>query len=63
MLIGKVYLNFIKKNEGRLQGLLDAEEKPNKKYYDPRVWLREAEVSMKKRVEEAFNDLGGTNTL
>ncbi len=56
-------LKFYKKNEGRLQGVLDAEEKPNKKYYDPRVWLREAEVSMKKRVEEAFNDLGGTNTL
>ncbi len=56
-------LKFYKKNEGRLQGLLDAEEKPNKKFYDPRVWLREAELSMKKRVEEAFNDLGGTNTL
>jgi fructose-bisphosphate aldolase class II len=56
-------LKFYKKNEGRLQGVLDAEDKPNKKFYDPRVWLREAEVSMKKRVEEAFNDLGSTNTL
>lgn len=56
-------LNFYKKNESRLQGVLDAEERPNKKYYDPRVWLREAELSMKKRVQEAFNDLGTTNTL
>ncbi|CAF1685357.1 unnamed protein product, partial [Adineta ricciae] len=47
----------------RLQGLLDAEDKPNKKFYEPRVWLREAENSMKKRVEEAFNDLNGTNKL
>ena len=59
----KSSIKFYKKNESRLQGVLDAEEKPNKKYYDPRVWLRESEVSMKKRVEEAFNDLGGTNTL
>jgi fructose-bisphosphate aldolase class II len=56
-------LLFYKKNEGKLQGLLDKEDKPNKKYYDPRVWLREAELSMKKRVEEAFNDLGANNTL
>ena len=56
-------LNFYKKNESRLQGVLDANEQPNKKFYDPRVWLREAELSMKKRVQEAFNDLGTTNTL
>ncbi|CAM4818075.1 unnamed protein product [Rotaria magnacalcarata] len=56
-------LKYYKKNESRLQGVLDAEEKPNKKYYDPRVWLRESELSMKKRVQEAFNDLGGANSL
>ncbi|CAF1098935.1 unnamed protein product [Rotaria sordida] len=56
-------LKFYKKNESRLQGLLDSEDKPNKKFYDPRVWLREAELSMKKRVQEAFNDLGSANTL
>lgn len=56
-------LNFYKKNESRLQGVLDANDQPNKKFYDPRVWLREAELSMKKRVQEAFNDLGTTNTL
>ena len=56
-------LKFYKKNENRLQGVLDAQENPNKKFYDPRVWLREAELSMKKRVQEAFSDLGSTDTL
>lgn len=56
-------LHYYKKNENRLQGVLDASDQPNKKFYDPRVWLREAEVSMKKRVLEALNDLGTTNTL
>ncbi|WP_421920360.1 class II fructose-bisphosphate aldolase [Marinifilum sp.] len=35
----------------------DGEDKPNKKYYDPRKWLREAEVSMKDRLVMAFEDL------
>ncbi|MDP2697949.1 class II fructose-bisphosphate aldolase [Thalassospira sp.] len=33
---------------------------PYKKYYDPRVWVREAELSMAARLEEAFRDLGAT---
>jgi len=33
------------------------EDKPNKKYYDPRKWLREGEISMVKRLERAFSDL------
>ena len=32
-------------------------DKPNKKYYDPRVWLREGEKSMVNRVLQAFKDL------
>lgn len=56
-------LLFYQKNSNRLQGVLDQQLNPNKKYYDPRVWLREAELSMKKRVQEAFNDLGTTNTF
>jgi len=35
----------------------DGEDKPNKKYYDPRVWLREGEKSMANRLQEAFADL------
>ena len=46
--------------EAYLQGQIgnpDGDDKPNKKYYDPRVWLREMEVSMSKRLEQAFSDL------
>lgn len=35
----------------------DGADKPNKKNYDPRVWLRAAEVSFKNRLEQAFEDL------
>jgi fructose-bisphosphate aldolase class II len=36
---------------------------PNKKYYDPRKWLREGELTFKKRLERAFEDLNNVNTL
>lgn len=32
-------------------------EKPNKKFYDPRVWLRAGEVTFVERLEQAFADL------
>ena len=51
---------FYRKNEGYLQGQLgnpEGADKPNKKYYDPRVWLRKAEESFIARLEVAFNDL------
>ncbi|MFV0344687.1 MAG: class II fructose-bisphosphate aldolase [Bacteroidales bacterium] len=32
-------------------------DKPNKKFYDPRVWLRKGEESMIERLKVAFNDL------
>jgi len=35
----------------------DGDDKPNKKYYDPRVWLRKGEDSFVKRLKEAFEDL------
>lgn len=38
-------------------------ESPNKKYYDPRVWLRKAEESMIKRLTLAFEDLNALNRL
>jgi fructose-bisphosphate aldolase class II len=43
-----------------LQGQIgnpDGEDKPNKSYYDPRKWMRAAEVSMVERLEKAFSDL------
>ncbi len=41
----------------------DGEENPNKKYYDPRKWLREGELTFKKRLIQAFEDLNNVNTL
>ncbi|MEA1879067.1 MAG: class II fructose-bisphosphate aldolase [Campylobacterota bacterium] len=35
----------------------DGEDKPNKSHYDPRKWIRAAEVSMVERLEQAFSDL------
>ena len=55
---------FYKKNEGYLQGQLgnpEGADKPNKKFYDPRVWLRKAEESFSKRLEVAFEDLNCIN--
>jgi len=57
---------FYTKNEAFLQGQVGnpkGEDKPNKSYYDPRVWLREAEKSMAARVQEACRDLGNVGTL
>jgi fructose-bisphosphate aldolase class II len=59
-------MDFYKKNEGYLQGQIgnpEGDDKPNKKYYDPRVWQRAGEVSMIQRLEGAFKDLNATNTL
>lgn len=56
----KGVLDFYKKNEGYLQGQIgnpDGDEKPNKKYYDPRAWLRKGEESMRDRLKLAFEDL------
>merc|ERR1712080_748497 len=56
--------NFYKKNEGFLQGQIgnpDGADKPNKKFYDPRVWIRAAEESMIKRAHESFQCLNGVN--
>ena len=52
---------FYKKYEGYLQGQVgnpEGEDKPNKKYYDPRVWVRAAEETMIKRAQESLTVLG-----
>jgi fructose-bisphosphate aldolase class II len=41
----------------------DGGDVPNKKYYDPRKWLREGELTFKTRLEKAFADLNNINTL
>ncbi len=42
--------------EGQI-GNPEGDDKPNKKYYDPRKWLRAGEISMVERLEKAFDDL------
>ena len=41
----------------------DGEDVPNKKYYDPRKWLRLGEETFNKRLTKAFEDLNNLNTL
>lgn len=41
----------------------DGADQPNKKYYDPRVWLREGEKTFIDRLKKAFEDLNNINTL
>ncbi|MDX1521791.1 MAG: class II fructose-bisphosphate aldolase, partial [Anaerolineae bacterium] len=57
---------YYQANEGYLQAQIgnpDGEDKPNKKYYDPRVWLRKGEESFNARLKQAFEDLNNVNTL
>jgi fructose-bisphosphate aldolase class II len=53
-------------NSGYLQGQIgnpEGGDKPNKKKYDPRVWLRQAESSMAARLKRSFEELNNVNTL
>lgn len=57
-------MNYYKKYHDYLQGQIgnpEGEDKPNKKYYDPRKWLREGQLSMIRRLELAFEDLNNVN--
>jgi fructose-bisphosphate aldolase class II len=57
---------YEKENHEYLQGQIgnpDGEDSPNKKYYDPRKWLRAGQKSMVKRAIEAFENLNCTNRL
>jgi fructose-bisphosphate aldolase class II len=52
-------LDYLKTQIGNPEGA----DLPNKKYYDPRKWLREGEISFSKRLEQAFKDLNNIHTL
>lgn len=55
---------YQKKNEGYLQAQIgnpDGDDQPNKKFYDPRKWLRKAEESFVERLKVAFEDLNCLN--
>ncbi|KAF8914963.1 fructose 1,6-bisphosphate aldolase [Mucidula mucida] len=51
--------DYLTKQVGNPEG----EDKPNKKYYDPRVWVREGEKTLTVRVKEACTDLGNVGRL
>lgn len=56
--------NFYKEKEAYLQAQLgnpEGPEAPNKKYYDPRVFLRKGEENFVKRLKVAFEDLNNIN--
>ncbi len=56
---------YYQKNEGYLQGQIgnpEGDDKPNKKFYDPRVWIREAEKSFIERLKLAFEDLNSIDS-
>lgn len=41
----------------------DGDDKPNKKFYDPRAWVRKGEETFSTRLVQAFEDLNNVNTL
>lgn len=59
-------LNFYNRNKKYLHNQIgnpDGSEKPNKKYYDPRVWIRHAQNSVSDYLKEKFHILNSCNTL
>lgn len=52
-------IDYLKTQIGNPEG----PDAPNKKYYDPRKWMREGELTFNKRLEQAFQDLNNVNTL
>jgi fructose-bisphosphate aldolase class II len=52
-------IDYLKSQIGNPEG----EDQPNKKYYDPRKWLREGEGTFVARLKKAFEDLNNVNTL
>lgn len=57
---------FEKENHDCLQGQIGnpkGPDAPNKKFYDPRVWIRKAETSMIERLQQAFDDLNAVGSL
>jgi fructose-bisphosphate aldolase class II len=58
--------NYFDKNSEFLKtqiGNPESQDSPNKKYYDPRKWVREAELTFIDRLKQAFKDLNNLNTL
>jgi len=57
-------LSYYQEKKDYLHGQIgnpDGDDKPNKKHYDPRVWLRKGEMSMAARLVQCFEDLNCIN--
>ncbi len=52
-------VEYLKTQIGNPEG----SDNPNKKYYDPRKWIRAGEFTFIKRMEQAFSDLNSVNAL
>ncbi|MHA6726605.1 class II fructose-bisphosphate aldolase [Chryseobacterium sp. A301] len=52
-------VEFLRSQIGNPEGA----DKPNKKFYDPRGWVRKGEETFSKRLVRAFEDLNNVNTL
>ncbi len=57
------YMMYNKDYISQQIGNPDGDDIPNKKYYDPRVWLRKGEDTFRARLQKAFSDLNNINTL
>ncbi|NJN93400.1 MAG: class II fructose-bisphosphate aldolase [Anaerolineales bacterium] len=58
--------DYYHQNEAYLQGQIGnpaGPDQPNKKYYDPRAWLRHGEEAFKARLKASFEDLNNVNSL
>ncbi|MEN8788305.1 MAG: class II fructose-bisphosphate aldolase [Flavobacteriaceae bacterium] len=58
--------DYIQGNRDYLQSQIgnpEGDDQPNKKKYDPRVWMREGEKTFVARLKQAFEDLNNVNTL
>jgi len=58
--------DYMDEKKDYLQGQIgnpDGADSPNKKFYDPRVWVRKGEDSFKTRIKQAFEDLNNIDTL
>ncbi|MDG1718990.1 MAG: class II fructose-bisphosphate aldolase [Flavobacteriales bacterium] len=51
------YTDFVQKQIGNPEG----DDIPNKKYYDPRKWMREGELTFIERLTKSFEDLNNIN--
>ncbi|MEP2279449.1 class II fructose-bisphosphate aldolase [Maribacter sp.] len=58
--------DYVQDNKDYLQAQIGnpkGADEPNKKFYDPRVWLRKGETAFIERLKKAFEDLNNVNTL